>query len=97
MSGPPRLPTPLSPKESSKQIQPNLQPTKERNDLCPKILPAPAAPEWVDDPITDQEIAFADLIISANHERPRRSGSRRSQSDTAAYTRKAPNPASATT
>jgi hypothetical protein len=57
MSGPP-LSNPCASLAGSKETPqprfPNLQQTEKRDDLCPKILSA----------ITDQEMAFAHLVLS---------------------------------
>jgi hypothetical protein len=85
----PRLSTPLRHQESSKLTRFNLQQTEKRDYLCPKILPCPGVP-WVTDPITDQEMAFAHLIMSGTMNDRRAAEAVGLNPDTAAYTKAKP-------
>jgi hypothetical protein len=80
--GLPRLPPPFYPYESSKQIQPNLQKTKERGYPVPK--------NTASDQITGQEMAFAHLILSGTMNDRDAAEAVGLNPDTAAYTKAKP-------
>ena len=68
--------------EKHRSNPPNLQQTEERDYLCPKIP--------VTDPITDQEMAFAHLIMSGTMNDRRAAEAVGLNPETAAYTKSKP-------